>query len=445
MTTIGIDIGTSSICAVKYNWDSHQVETLSVKNDTAMPGLRYEYLQNANLIRSRAQELLDALDYTKSDAVGISSQMHGIVYLDSAGSPVSPLITWQDQRGNEAYSGSSYASFLSSESGYFLATGFGAVTHFYNTVNQAIPTGAKTFCTIGDYLQLSLNREAVPLLHPSHAAALGFYDFSTGDFDHEAIRALGMDPSYFPAVLPDRKSQMPKGKRAFPSIGDHQASFLGSVRDLENTVLVNLGTGGQISFCTDAYIKTSVGDTRPLLDGKYLCSYSSLCGGRSYAVIHHFMKDVLAVSGFSLSDDELYEKLGRLASAYAETVSPLFVDTRFCGTRENIALRGSIAGISDVNLTAANLVLGTFQGAAEELYAAFRILSAESGITPSVLLGSGNGLIRNKAWVAVFERLFQKPMQLSTQKEAAAFGAAFAACYGKSDKTLEELLHQMQK
>ena len=445
MTTIGMDIGTSSICAVKYNWDSHQAETLSVKNDAAMPGRRFEYLQNANLIRSRAQELLDALDYTRADAVGISSQMHGIVYLDSAGSPVSPLITWQDQRGNEAYRGGSYASFLTSETGYFLATGFGAVTHFYNTVNHAIPAGAKTFCTIGDYLQLCLNREAVPRLHPSQAAALGLYDFSAGDFDREAIRALGMDPSCFPEVLPDGKIQLPEGKQAFPSIGDHQASFLGSVRDLENTVLVNLGTGGQISFCTDAYTKTSVGDTRPLLDGKYLCSYSSLCGGRSYAVIHHFIQDVLAACGFSLSDEELYEKLGRLASAQAGTDSPLSVDTRFCGTRENTALRGSIAGISDVNLTAANLVLGTFQGAAEELYAAFQILSAESGITPSVLLGSGNGLIRNKAWAAVFERLFQMPMQLSAQKEAAAFGAAFAACYGKSDKTPGELLQQIWK
>ena len=31
------------------------------------------------------------------------------------------------------------------------------------------------------------------------------------------------------------------------SIGDNQASLFGSVRDLEDTVLLNVGTGSQIS------------------------------------------------------------------------------------------------------------------------------------------------------------------------------------------------------
>ena len=70
--------------------------------------------------------------------------MHGIVYVDNDGKAVSPLYTWQDNRGNLILNNNiTYAEFLTDYSGYNLSTGYGLVTHFY-----ILPEGAVKLCTI---------------------------------------------------------------------------------------------------------------------------------------------------------------------------------------------------------------------------------------------------------------------------------------------------------
>lgn len=41
------------------------------------------------------------------------------------------------------------------------------------------------------------------------------------------------------------------------SIGDNQASLFGSVRNLKDTVLLNVGTGSQVSLVTERFIECS--------------------------------------------------------------------------------------------------------------------------------------------------------------------------------------------
>ena len=62
--------------------------------------------------------------------IGVTGQMHGILYLDELGRAVSPLYTWQDQRGAERLTQQTYAERLSELTGYTLSTGYGVVTHF---------------------------------------------------------------------------------------------------------------------------------------------------------------------------------------------------------------------------------------------------------------------------------------------------------------------------
>ena len=64
----------------------------------------------------------------------------------------------------------------------------------------------------------------------------------------DKIKILGIDIPYIPTVTDDYTivgfaDTVPVSV----AIGDNQASFLGSVRDIDNSVLVNIGTGSQIS------------------------------------------------------------------------------------------------------------------------------------------------------------------------------------------------------
>lgn len=84
-------------------------------------------------------------------AIGLTGQMHGMLYVDEQGQAVSPLYTWQDGRGEQPFAGGTYASALSDATGYAMATGFGLTTHFWHVKNARVPERAEALCTIFDY------------------------------------------------------------------------------------------------------------------------------------------------------------------------------------------------------------------------------------------------------------------------------------------------------
>ncbi|MDG0810161.1 FGGY family carbohydrate kinase [Cohnella rhizosphaerae] len=101
---LGLDIGTTSLCATAVDIrDGTVVRTLVRPNLAAIPGeATDERLQDPDRIvdelRAMLEEWRDLLPGTA--AIGISAQMHGILYVDGRGRAVSPLYTWQDGRGD---------------------------------------------------------------------------------------------------------------------------------------------------------------------------------------------------------------------------------------------------------------------------------------------------------------------------------------------------------
>lgn len=88
-----------------------------------------------------------------------------------------------------------------------------------------------------------------------------------------------------------------RGRLVSVAIGDNQASFLGAVYDMENSVLVNIGTGGQISVLSDHCLMAENIEARPFVKGRYLLAGSSLCGGRAYAMLEKFFKTYAEAMG----------------------------------------------------------------------------------------------------------------------------------------------------
>lgn len=373
MYIIGLDIGTTSLCGILCDAGSGEiVKSVTRPNDTFLPtNYAWEKLQNPVVLLARLQVIAEELlQEGEVAAIGITGQMHGIVYLDESGQPVGPLTIWQDGRGDQLYKdGKTYAEHLSAVTGYPLATGYGAVTHFYNTVNHRVPAGAVTFCTIHDLAAMVLSGRKMPLLNPSDAASFGLYDLQNDRFDTEAIRAAGMDPTFFSEVATGfaLAGRTPTDIPVAVAIGDNQASVLGSVSDLAHSILVNVGTGSQISCVVDAVPKHSDLDCRPLTEGRWLLAGSSLCGGRAYAILERFLRETAAlVTGQSV--ESAYPAMDRLMADFKAPAQPLLVDTRFSGTRKQPTLRGGIRSIGTDNLTVANLCDGVMNGMVEELY-----------------------------------------------------------------------------
>lgn len=430
MKALGIDIGTTTISAVVMDIDTQKVEKAYTINNNSFlaAGHVWEKLQNPAVIIVKAKNLVDSIleEYTEIERIGMTGQMHGIVYLDKEGSAISPLYTWQDRRCDEkCFDGKCISQIIEEKTGKTVPTGYGLATHIYNLKVGSVPQNAVQICTIMDYLGMVLTGEKRPLVHSSNAASLGFYDAEAGGFVKEDLERLGVDIGILPTVTEYFTFLGEyRGRLVSVAIGDNQASFLGAVHDMENTVLVNIGTGGQISVLSDHCFMAENIEARPFTKGEYLLAGSSLCGGRAYATLEKFFK--IYAQAMGVTETNHYAVMEKLLETREET-ERLIVDTRFSGTRSESERRGKIEGISTENFTPAALIYGVLEGMAQELYDMYQVIVAETDRRKVKMIASGNGIRKNVWLQRILSQKFHMSVQLAEYEEEAAVGAVRSA------------------
>lgn len=493
MKAIGLDIGTTTVCGVLV--DAKTGELLDAKtltNDSVIESVHtYERTQDADKILVKCKNILEEYLSEQEDivSIGVTGQMHGIVYVDENGVAVSPLYTWQDGRGDlccpdikndiqkkltvadsetvenidngnkvadnaevaELGNGAiTYAAELSKITGYHMASGFGLTTNYYNTKHGLVPEEAKSFCTIPDYVAMSLAGEKRPKMHQTMAASLGLYNMKAGDFDRTAVEKAGMNPELLPEVattstlcgayIADMEKYPAYAGKTIPvavAFGDNQASFLGSVNQ-DCKVLLNVGTGGQVSVYSEELIKADGIECRPYLKGSYLMAGSSLCGGYSYNLVKRFFEEIYALAGIDCPKD-IYSIMNRIAGEAAEKEKTLTVDTRFNGSRENPALTGSITGLTVDTFHPGDLAYGVLRGLCEELYQFYNVLP-ENLKDGSHFVGSGNGIRKNPLLQKIASDRFRMKLRIPKYAEEAAYGAVlFSLLASGKRETLEDV------
>jgi len=109
-------------------------------------------IQDAKKIIKDTRDLPGVLlsKFPNVEGIGITGQMHGIVYLDSKANILGPLYTWQDGMSRlEIKDNLTY-------------------------VNGLIPASTKYISTISDYFAMNLCHRDIPRTDYSNAASLGF-------------------------------------------------------------------------------------------------------------------------------------------------------------------------------------------------------------------------------------------------------------------------------
>lgn len=427
MNAIGLDIGTTTLCALVLEEETGKLQRcVTLPNDSALAGAPYEHLQDPEVIFRHCQSLLAELtaQYAPVCSIGLAGQMHGILYLNPKGEALSPLYTWQDASANERCAGEeSYAALLTRLSGCPVATGFGTATYFTHQKQGDVPKDAACFCTIHDYVAMCLAGQTKPLTHSTDAASFGLYQLEYNTFDEQAIAAAELDRALFPEIRSgfDCVGSF-QGIPVSVAIGDNQASFLGSVRDARETLLINVGTGGQISYATpnadENRRPVPLMELRPFVEGLYLRVGASLCGGSAFAALEQFLRKTAEfVSGKPC--ESAYPAMDAYLAQSGQPRNGLRVSTQFSGTRENPNERGSVLGLCLDNFTPQHLIWGVLQGMVDELAQLY-----PAGEHHSQLVGSGNGLRKNETLRRLFSRQFGQVMRLPAHREEAAFGAA---------------------
>lgn len=442
MQLIGIDIGTTTISGVVLDCENEkEIQLLEAKNiengcfiSTAN---EWEKIQDADGIVRKAGKLLDDLldKYPQVKRIGLTGQMHGIVYIDQVGKCVSPLYTWQDGRGSLQEAGQvSLVAEIRKNCKMDTASGYGLVTHIYNMRHGQVSENAVSFCTIMDYFGMHLTRRKRPLVHVSNAAGFSFFDVQNMQFNRENLKKMGVQESWLPEVCTEiEKLGIYRNCIVTTAMGDNQASFLGAAGNEEDTLLVNVGTGGQISILSDQYFAENGIEARPFMGGKYLLAGSSLCGGKAYALLETFFSSIVkAATGEKISLYKVMEQLakaGRERNLTTREDRRLKIKTTFDGTRTDPESSGSIEQLNTENFTPEAFTYGILKGMCTELYEMYQAIEAGTGIQVKKLIGSGNGVRKNPVFCEMIGEMFQSNVNLSEYEEEAAAGAALSSLF----------------
>lgn len=403
MKAIGIDIGTTSVCGVVIDAESGELLASRTQNSNAFierPN-DWEKIQSVDKIMANAIGILESLIDKDVAVIGVTGQMHGIVYIDANGKAIGPLYTWQDERGNLPYKDTTYAKYLNSFSGY------GNVTDFYNRENAVRPVNAVSYCTIHDYFVMHLCGLTKPFIHSSNAASFGLYDLKENKFNYDCNADI--------TTHYDIAGKY-KGIPVSVAIGDNQASVFSTLAD-DNHILLNVGTGSQVSIVSDTVVCGDDIEVRPYFENKYLVVGAALCGGRAYSLLKDFYSEILGYVE-NVDDNKMYEIMYRMLERVDRC--SVTVDTRFAGTRKNADLCGGIFGITTENFNPSQLTLGVIEGMVTELFEMYKQMKSKRyGI-----VGSGNGIRKNTALIKAFEEKFDVKMKIPKHLEEASFGAA---------------------
>ena len=432
MKITGIDIGTTTVSVVLTDTETGKLLAReTVEHRSFLQSSRPEQkIQDPERIYDIVVEILTKMrkEHGLPDRIGFTGQMHGMLYVDACGKAVSPLYTWQDGSGETVLeNGKTCVQIL--EGTGAVASGYGIVTHFYLQQENQIPDDAVKMTTISDYVAMRLCGNTVPVIGLDMAASWGCFDLEKKEFLYEALEKKGVDTSYLPEVRKEHFliGETGDGVPVMSSIGDNQASLFGSVRDLKNTVLLNVGTGSQISFVTEEFVKCGGSvELRPCTESSYILVGASLCGGRAYAMLEQFYREAAG------SEERMYSRMQEQADDFLKKYgkeAAWKVDTAFSGTRSDPTRRGMITGIGVENFHPGALTVGVICGILNELYEQYEQMCRITGKKATCLVGSGNGIRRNPLMRKLAEEMFEMTMDVPEYEEEAAYGAAL--CAGK--------------
>ncbi len=437
--SIGIDLGTSGIKALAISSSGEAVAEASASYPllTPQPGWTE---QNPSDWVAAARVVLTEITAKLSDyeIVGLSAagQMHGAVFLDANLEVVRPAPLWNDQRTAEACKEIERAIprlELIRRTGNPAVTGFQLPKLVWLRATEP-ENFAKTKHVLlpKDYLTLQLTGELVT--EPSDASGIGCLNLETQNWDLEILKALNLEPSLFPRVIPSSAvagglnkawadaTGLPAGLPVIAGAGDNAGAAIGlglsSARPGVGSV--SLGTSGVIFLPLE----------KPTVDPE----------GRVHLFCHadggyHFLGVTLAAAGSlqwfkdSLATDTSFDTLMTEASSVPAGSEGLLFLPYLAGERSphlDPNVRGAWIGLSLAHHRP-HLVRALLEGVAFSLADTLEVMRPLAPLEKLLSIGGGS---KSDLWLGIVGSVLGVKLERPDFEEGPARGAAVLALVG---------------
>jgi xylulokinase len=445
-TTLGVDVGTSSLKAVLLDAAGATVDDATAAYAVESPQAGWTQQDPETwwaALRTALQGLWDkGNDPSRITGVGLTGQMHSLVVLDKAGAVTCPSILWSDQRtqaqcdeiteriGRDA---------LLARTGNVVLPGFTAPKILW--VRQNWPDAYRRAAHMllpKDFVRHRMIGAFVT--DPSDASGTALFDVRHRTWASDIQRELTLDPALFPVVaegttvvgsISAEAAEILGLQAGTPVVaggGDNAAAAVGLGAVEPGILTISLGTSGVIFAPLDAYPTAVTGEVHVFChavpDRWHLMSVTLSAGG-SFDWLRTMLGDLLPADG-----DAAYEWLtSRAAEAGVGSGGVVFLPY-LTGERTpyaDPAARGVLYGLH-LGTTIGDIARAVLEGVAFSQRQGLALIRRH-GASATVARGAGGGL-NDPLWCQILVDALGIELQLADPRGGAARGAAVLAGLG---------------
>lgn len=424
---MGLDIGTTSAKAIVVDERGRVLQSATRGYPLSMPQPGWCEQDPEDWWRA-ARECIEELAPTRPDAIGLTGQMHGSVFLDGEGGVIRPAILWNDQRTAAECDwllGHLGRERILSTTCNPPMTGFqiGKILWLRAHEPGAFDRVRKVLLP-KDFVRLRLTGELATDV--TDASGTGVFDVPNRRWSDAMLGALQLPPSFFPVAYesPMRTgvtastTALPAGLPVAAGAGDQAAGAVGVGAVAPGVISVSLGTSGVVfaPLTEPSYDPKGTVHTFCHASGAWhAMSVMLSCGGALEWFRGAIMPDA------SLAD---LDALAREAPAGADglTFLPYLAGERSPHADPNV--RGAFVGLSLAHRRA-HLARAVLEGVTFGLADGLNALQT-LGVSGQELRVTGGGA-RSDLWVELLASVTGKPCVRLGLDEGPAFGAAILA------------------
>lgn len=460
---IGIDIGTTSTKAVLFEKNgmvvakaSEEYPLLTPVPDSAVQNpdeILYAVIHTVKAVMSESGIMPEQVLFAS-----FSSAMHSLIAMDSSGLPLTPCITWADNRSNV------WARKLKEElNGHEIYRRTGTPIHPMSPLSKLIWLKndqknifeqAAKFISIREYVTFRLFNQYV--VDHSIASATGLFNLQQLNWDQEALEVAG--------ITPEQLSELVPTTHLLTGLDFHYAKEMGLspstpfVVGASDGVLSNLGVGairpGEVAATigTSGAIRTVV--DKPVTDvkGRTFCYALTenhwVVGGpvNNGGMIFRWVRDEMAASEVETAKRlgiSSYDVLTRIAERVAPGADGLLFHPFLSGERAplwNPDAKGSFFGLT-LQHKKEHMIRAVLEGVIFNLYTVLLAMKEQMG-QPSRILATG-GFARSPLWRQMMADIFDQEVVVPESFESSCLGAVVLGLYATGHADSLEVVSNM--